>query len=232
MAFCPVWPPVCLPSFGNRLLLWPSPAQAPPPSQEVLLTSGMEGAPHHPEWPQTGWALGLDHAQDEGLVPDGVECLGYDLGAVGLLLRDGVSHHGLLPTPGPGAAPWHGCPLLDDGQQAVGVTEPWGGGGRMRQPGRWPSPSSLAGGQGVGVGEPPIRPQTLRARGWRRRNEPQGTFGRWALPSRALGQAVMGRGRSQEEGPQGAPIANSPLTSLPRMPLACFTVAFRQNTGF
>lgn len=29
-AFCPVWPPVCLPSFGNRLLLWPSPAQAPP----------------------------------------------------------------------------------------------------------------------------------------------------------------------------------------------------------
>lgn len=28
------------------------------------------------------------------------------------------------------------------------------------------------------------------------------------------------------------PSAHSPLTSLPRMPLACFTVAFRQNTGF
>ena len=28
-------------------------------------------------------------------------------------------------------------------------------------------------------------------------------FGRWELPSQALGQAVMGRGRSQEEGPQG-----------------------------
>ena len=28
------------------------------------------------------------------------------------------------------------------------------------------------------------------------------------------------------------PIAYSPLTSLPRIPLACFTVAFRQKTGF
>lgn len=41
-------------------------------------------------------------------------------------------------------------------------------------------------------------------------------------------------GERKEPGrrPSGPPIAYSPLTSLPRMPLACFTVAFRQNIGF
>ena len=45
-----------------------------------------------------------------------------------------------------------------------------------------------------------------------------------------LGQAVTER---KEPGRRPrVPIAYSPLTSLPRIPLACFTVAFRQKTGF
>ena len=61
--------------------------------------------------------------QDKGLVPDMVKRLALELGAMGLLLRDGVPHHCLLPTSGHRAALWRTNPLLD-AQQAIGVTEP------------------------------------------------------------------------------------------------------------
>lgn len=106
----PLVKPGPLPTLGSLVDLtdW----ESPPP----------RAAPDAP----AGWGPGQGHVQDEGLVPDGVERLGDDLGAVRLLLRDGVLHHGLLPPPGPGAALRHARPLLN-AQQAVGVTEPWGG---------------------------------------------------------------------------------------------------------
>lgn len=54
----------------------------------------------------------------------------------------------------------------------------------------------------------------------------------WEMGAPAhMGQTVMG-GKEPGRRPSGLPTAYSPLTSLPRIPLACFTVAFRQNTGF
>lgn len=69
-----------------------------------------------------GW-LEQGHVQDKGLVPDGIKCLALDLGAMGLLFRDGVLHHCLLPTSGHRAALCY-TNLLLDAQQAVGVAEP------------------------------------------------------------------------------------------------------------
>lgn len=81
----------------------------------------------YPEVPKMGagnrrW-MGQGHVQDKGLIPDRVKCLALDLGAMGLLLRDGVPHHSLLPMSGHRAALWYTNPLLD-AQQAIGVTEP------------------------------------------------------------------------------------------------------------
>lgn len=71
-----------------------------------------------------GWGPGQGHVQDKGLVPDRIKRLAFDLGAVGLLFRDGVPHHSLLSVPGHRAALRYANPLLD-AQQAVGVTKPW-----------------------------------------------------------------------------------------------------------
>lgn len=69
-----------------------------------------------------GW-LGPGHIQDKSLIPDRIQGLALDLGAMGLLFRDGVPHHCLLPTSGHRAALWSTNPLLD-AQQAIGVAEP------------------------------------------------------------------------------------------------------------
>ena len=65
------------------------------------------------------------HAQYEGLVPDGVEGLFLGFCRVNLLVWDGVLHHGFTGfRSGPSCLAL--LLILQDGQQAVWVTETWG----------------------------------------------------------------------------------------------------------
>lgn len=194
------------------------PGPLPPLGSLVGLTD-WESPPDAP----AGWGPGQGHVQDEGLVPDGVERLGDDLGAVCPLLWDGVLHHSLLPPPGPGAALQRAHPLLN-AQQAVGVTEPWGG--REEEVARalaelpqWVPPHPY----------PEVEPLPT-----------PDSQGKGPAPGdvREVGASAKSSGidcdreRGCQEEALGDPATYSPLTSLPRMPLACFTVAFRQNIGF